>query len=242
MKAHLHVESTVCAQTQGYTRLLPVKSRNKPWHQSSCFIGGVLCKSNWVEHKAPASYFCSKNALSEMMKTFFFFRSLCWSMLKTSLCARALPPKKSLFSSNCCFPKSCSLTVLHRVWQKQWEEERKLGVKGWRERKEGGWVEKKKKVSLNCTGCMSILLLFKEVLPAAVSPHSASAQEQCNALLLELLCFFAFIINPHCFTQEPPLHSCTFFFSPLTVVALWSVPTMYSTRSEKWELSLLVLN
>lgn len=52
------------------------------------------------------------------------------------------PPKKSLFSPNCCLPKSCSLTLFHWGWKKWRRERRKSGIdrmKGWKEREQGGW-------------------------------------------------------------------------------------------------------
>lgn len=116
IRGHLHGERTVCAETQEPPTAVFLKIQNKPKHHLLCFNAGVLCKSNWVEHRAPASYFCSKNALSKVMRAGFevapagkYSRRLCG-------CVCVCPPtEKSLFSFNCCFPKSCSLTVLHRV-------------------------------------------------------------------------------------------------------------------------------
>lgn len=137
IEGHMHVEMLHVLKHRSTRRQHPVKNRNKPEHHSSCFNYGVLCKSNWVERRAPASYFCSKNALSKVMRTVFEVAPA--GKYSRRLCVPS--PKKSLFSSNCCFPKSCSLTVLHRVWQKQRGEGRKWGrdgMKGWEGRKEGG--------------------------------------------------------------------------------------------------------
>lgn len=134
LKGHLHVILYVLE-----------KHRNKPMRHSSCFSGGVLRKSYWVEHRAQASYFCSQNALSKVMRTVFEVAPAG----KYSRRLRVPSPGTLLFSSNCCFPKSCSLTVLQRVWQKQWGAARKWGrdgMMGWEERMSGGWKKKEGEV------------------------------------------------------------------------------------------------
>lgn len=47
------------------------KNWNKPKHHLSWFNYEVLCKSNWVEHKAPASYFSLNCAQSKVKRITF---------------------------------------------------------------------------------------------------------------------------------------------------------------------------
>ncbi len=170
---------------------------------------GVLCKLEWVENRARASYFCSKNALSKVMRTIF-------EVAPAGKCSRRLrvpSPKKSLFSSNCCFPKSCSLTVLHRVWQKQWEERRKWGGDGTKEldeRKQGGWKEegevKSHRLIINTVsfqGSSGSCSFFPA--PGTYTSSQAWRTLQSPPTLAALpLCIPR--IYPHCFEYQPPLH------------------------------------
>lgn len=90
MRGHLNVEILYVLKLRQH----PVKNRNKPEHHLSRFNCGVLCKSNRVEHRALASYFCSKNALSKVMRTLFevapagkHSRRLCAPSPPKSLCS-----------------------------------------------------------------------------------------------------------------------------------------------------------
>lgn len=71
IREHLHARILYVLRDEGTREQNPVKYRNKPKHHLSCFNCGALCKFNWVKHRAPASYFCSKNALSKVMRTSF---------------------------------------------------------------------------------------------------------------------------------------------------------------------------
>lgn len=110
---HLHVEITICAGRQEQATAESLKNGNKPKHHFSCFSTGVLCKSNEVEHRAAAGYFCSDNALPRVKRTVFEVAPA--GNYSRCHCATPPPKKKSLFSPNCCFPKSCTLTVLYRI-------------------------------------------------------------------------------------------------------------------------------
>ena len=71
------------------------KSEINPKHHSSYFSAGVLCKSNWVENSAPASYFCSKNALSKVMRTVFEVAPAGKYSRRLYVCVCALPLQKA---------------------------------------------------------------------------------------------------------------------------------------------------
>lgn len=186
----------------------------------------VLCKSNWVERRAPASYFCSKNALSKVMRTVFEVAPA--GKYSRRLCVPS--PEKSLFSSNCCFPKCCSLTVLHRVWQKQRGEGRKWGrdgMKGCEGRKEGGrktegrgWIAQTERQYRYLPG-KSCQLRF--LLPSLW--HRLQCREHCSALLHELLCLYAStLLIPTVLNA-----STLYLLFVLIKVAMWSTPTFGQT-------------
>lgn len=124
-------------------------------------------------------------------------------------CSRRLcvppSPKKSLFSSNCCFPKSCPLTVLHWVWQKQQRERRKYGIVGigWGEKREKEGRRKKKRVRLDRTDWTSIPSPSRELLPAPESPSALALSPVWKTLqsppTLAVVPLCIHLTNPQCF-------------------------------------------
>lgn len=155
---------------------------NKPKHHLSWFNYEVLCKSNWVEHKAPASYFSLNCARSKVKRiTFEVFPAREGGREEELPCE----PSRLCFPPNCCFPKSCSLTVLHPAWQKRRGERGKLeGVdrmKGREERKGGGCTRKSRGWGWTSQTELSILLAFREALQAAAETPGASGSV-CKSL------------------------------------------------------------
>lgn len=133
----------VCWSNGRTRRQLPVRKNIEINSSTTCRAPtvGFLCKSNRVEHWAPASYFCSKNALSEVMRTVF-------EVAPAGKYSRRLrepsPPtqptkKKSLFSSNCCFPpEKASCWQFYTEFDKSGGENGGSAVwMGWR-----GWEER----------------------------------------------------------------------------------------------------
>lgn len=178
------------------------KKRNKPKHHSSYFSAGVLCKSNWVENSAPASYFCSKNALSKVMRTVFevapagkYSRRLC-------VCP---PPQKSLCSLLiAASPKSRSLTVFTQSLTKAAGVD--VRMKGWEGRKEGGkkvggW-KKEGELESHRLNVNIVTFQGREVLPAAVFPWISrsfsivnTAEPSYSSSSAYTVCIH--LINPH---------------------------------------------
>lgn len=63
--------STACAQTEVNTTAASRKKVKQTQTSVVVLHRWSFMEIRWVEHKPPASYFCSKNALSKAMKTIF---------------------------------------------------------------------------------------------------------------------------------------------------------------------------
>lgn len=124
----------------------------------------------WVEHRAAASYFCSKNTLSRTTKSL---------LLENAQDACVCPPPSK---SPCSFLIAASRNAAR--WQ-FYEFDKSSGKRGGSEVRKG--EKKGRRVGVKkgrwggiCKGWISILFSFREILSAAASPSQAASASTCR--------------------------------------------------------------